>query len=258
MDYVIGKFPLIQKQNISKNCWDFLVHCPEIANSAEPGQFCHLKAEGFPLRRPISICEIDRQGGNIRLVFEVRGDGTQSISCTGTNGVIDMIAPLGHGFTILSKESHAIAVGGGIGVPPMLEIIKQYETNGTAILGFRSKDAVILTNNFIQTGAHTILCTEDGTAGQKGFVTIPLEETLKQASTDIVYACGPRGMLKAVVALCQKYHVRCEVSLEERMGCGIGACLVCACKCVKDGREFYAHVCKDGPVFDAKEVSFDE
>ena len=258
MNYIVGQFPLVRKQNLSINCWDFLVYCPEVAAFAKPGQFCHLKAEGFALRRPISICEIDRKNGTVRLVFEVRGDGTQVISNTEVNGTVDMIAPLGNGFTILPEDSRAIAVGGGIGVPPMLETIKRYGKNGTAVLGFRSKDAVILVKDFMETGAQTILCTDDGTDGQKGFVTLPLQDILQQKTADIVYACGPRGMLKGVVSLCEKYGVRCEVSLEERMGCGIGACLVCACKCVKNGREFYAHVCTDGPVFNAKEVSFDE
>lgn len=258
MGYLVSKFPLIEKTNISKNCFSFWIHCPEIAASALPGQFCHVKANGFSLRRPISICEIDKTSGNLRIVFEIRGEGTAVIAETQIGETVDLIAPLGKGFTLLKSGSHAIAVGGGIGTPPMLEVMKHYGKNGISILGFRSKDAVILEQDFTHFSSETVLCTDDGTAGQKGFVTTALEDKLKSDKPDIVYACGPKVMLKNVAKLCDYYHVRCEVSLEERMSCGIGACLGCACKCVKNGQEFYAHVCKDGPVFDAKEVVWDE
>lgn len=145
-------------------------------------------------------------------------------------------------------------MGGGIGTPPMLETAKHYGKNATAITGFRSANAVILQEDFQRIGSSVMLCTDDGTMGAKGFVTQALRTRLMESHVDIIYACGPHAMLKGIVELAREFGVRCEVSLEERMGCGVGACLVCACKTVKDGEEYYAHVCKDGPVFPAEEL----
>lgn len=254
MDYLNGKYRIVKKSAIAKNIYDFTVLCPDIADIAECGQFAHIKVDGFSLRRPISICEVDREKGTLRFVFEIRGEGTSELSKLNENSLMDIIAPLGHGFTLLEKDKKAIVVGGGIGVPPMLQTAKHYGENATAIIGFRSANAVILKEDFEKIGAQTMLCTDDGTMGRKGFVTEALKERLESGNADIIYACGPKGMLKGIVELADKYNVRCEVSLEERMGCGVGACLVCACKTVKDGKEFYSHVCKDGPVFPADEV----
>lgn len=257
MNYMQGVYPVIKKQNLAKNCYDFTILCPEIADIAQAGQFAHVKVNGFTLRRPISICEVDKGVGTIRIVFEVRGEGTKELANTNENVLVDLIAPLGKGFTLLDSDKKAIVIGGGIGVPPMLQTAKHYGKNATAIIGFRSADAVILKNDFVANSVNTILCTDDGTAGQKGFVTIALAEYLEKNNADIIYACGPHLMLKGIIACAQKHDIRCEVSLEERMGCGVGACLVCACKTVKDGKEYFAHVCKDGPVFDANEVVFE-
>ncbi len=254
MNYTQGLYRIIKKQNIAKNCYDFTIHCPEIASIAQAGQFAHVKVNGFSLRRPISICEVDQMNQTIRLVFEVRGEGTNALASLNEDSLIDLIAPLGKGFTLLDKSKKAIVIGGGIGVPPMVEVAKHYGDNATAIIGFRSANAVILNDDFINIGANVVLCTDDGTMGQKGFVTVALEQHLANQNADIIYACGPHGMLKGIIDLANKYNIRCEVSLEERMACGVGACLGCACKTVKEGNEYFAHVCKDGPVFDSKEV----
>ncbi len=254
--YKHGKYPVTEKKAVAKGIFDFTISCKEVAEIAQCGQFVHVAAEGFMLRRPISICDIDKEKGTIRIVFEVRGKGTEKISDIKKGDLIDMIAPLGKGFKILEKGKKAVCIGGGIGTPPMVAVAKEYGENATVISGFRSASAVILQEDFKAQGNNTILCTDDGTAGMKGFVTTALEECLDKEKPDIIYACGPSAMLKAVVDIAKKNGVYCQVSLEERMGCGVGACLVCACKVVKDGEEFYAHVCKDGPVFSAEEVVF--
>ena len=123
-----------------------------------------------------------------------------------------------------------------------------------AILGFRSAQAAILENDFKKTGANTILCTDDGTMGRKGFVTSALEELLASERPDCICACGPMIMLKKVAEIAAAHSVPCQVSLEERMACGVGACLVCACDMADGSRK---HVCKDGPVFEAREVDWD-
>ena len=250
----LEKYRIVRKETLAKECFRFVIRCPDIAKKAQAGQFAHVRADGFFLRRPISICEIDREAGTVTLVFEVRGEGTKALSELREGDTVDMLAPLGNGFSLL-PEKKVILVGGGIGTPPMLECAKFYGKAAVVITGFRSASAVILQDDFKRTGAETLLCTDDGTAGEKGFVTEPLRRVLERGGIDMVCACGPNGMLKGVVSLAKEFKVPCEVSLEERMGCGVGACLVCACKSVKDGEESYARVCKDGPVFKAEEVT---
>lgn len=254
MEYVQGEYRVVSKKNLAKNVFDFTIDAKNIADLALAGQFVHIKVDGFMLRRPISICEVDKENGTIRFVFEIRGEGTEKLSQVNKGDNLDVMGPLGKGFTILPADKKAVVVGGGIGVPPMVEVAKNYGENATAIIGFRSANAVILDEDFKNMGANLMLCTDDGTMGRKGFVTEALKERLEQGKVDIIQACGPHMMLKGVVALANEYGVPCEVSLEERMGCGVGACLVCACKTVKDGKEYLSHVCKDGPVFKAEDV----
>lgn len=238
---------------------DYTIHCPEIASQAKAGQFVHIRVPGFTLRRPISICEVDREKGDLRILFDIRGEGTKELAKRTVGDDIDIMGPLGNGFDLLDRDKKAVVVGGGIGVPPMLETAKHYGANATAILGFRNKALVVLKEDFEQNGCQVMLCTDDGSAGHRGLVTDELKERIAQGQVDIVYACGPKVMLKFVAKMCQEHNIRCQVSLEERMGCGVGACLVCACKTKKEnGEETYSHVCKNGPVFEAEKVVFDE
>lgn len=258
MMYRQGAYPIISKNIIAANTCDLTILCPDIAAAAQCGQFMNIKAEGFMLRRPISICGIDREKGTLRIIFEIRGKGTKALSALSEGELIDIVAPLGgRGFTLLDKSAKAVIIGGGIGNPPMLPIAEHYGKNAAVISGFRSASAVILQKDFARTGARVILCTDDGTAGRKGFVTDALSEIICNETPDIIYACGPAVMLKRIAAQAAEAGIRCEVSLEERMGCGVGGCLVCACRTIRNGEEYYAHVCKDGPVFPAEEVLFE-
>lgn len=255
--YTGGSYPVISKKSLARNIYDYVIYCPEVADMAKCGQFINIKADGFSLRRPISICGIDREKGTIRIVFEVRGKGTEKISEINSGGMIDIIAPLGgRGFDLLDSSKKALIIGGGIGNPPLLPIAEHYKNNAAVISGFRNAAAVILKNDFKKSGAEYILCTDDGSAGRKCFVTEAAEEKLGKENYDIVYACGPAVMLKKICEISKNRSVRCQVSMEERMGCGIGACLVCVCRTIRDGEEFYSHVCKDGPVFESTEVEF--
>lgn len=254
--YKQGKYQIIEKKTLAKGIFDVEILCPDIAELAEPGQFAQVAAEGFFLRRPISICDIDKEKGSIRLVFEVRGKGTEKLSELNKGSLIDIIAPLGKGFKVVAGKK-VICVGGGIGVPPMVGVAAAYGENAVAISGFRNMAAVILQEDFRKVGAKTILCTDDGSAGEKGFVTDALARQIEAEKPDLVVACGPMIMLKRVAEIAEKNGIECQVSLEQRMACGVGACLVCACRTVKDGTEIHSHVCKDGPVFDSKEVVFE-
>lgn len=254
MKYTQGNYVISQKTAIARNIFSYTVLCPEIARIAAPGQFVHIRANGFTLRRPISICGIDPKKGTLRIVFEIRGEGTDAISRLNTGDCIDMLAPLGHGFTIDPNFNKVVLIGGGIGNPPMLPLARIFREKAVVISGFRNASAAILQDDFAQTGAQTILCTDDGSAGIHGFVTQPLGDLLKSEKIDAVYACGPTSMLKNIAAMCSESGIFCEISLEERMACGIGACLGCACKTKRNDEEYFAHVCKDGPVFNAEEV----
>lgn len=257
MPYFCDNYPILSKEMIADKTYSFVISCPDVAKEARAGQFVHIKADGYTLRRPISICEIDKEKGTVRIVFEVRGGGTDKLSqlCSGDN--INMIAPLGNGFTVneISDDKKIIVVGGGIGVPPMCGLAACHK-NVKAIIGFRSKEKVILEDDLRRIGADVTVCTDDGSYGFNGVVTIPLEEELKQGKTAVVYACGPTPMLKAVVNTAKKYNLLCEVSLEERMACGVGACVGCACKINRGGENLVLRVCKDGPVFKGEEVVF--
>lgn len=251
-------YPIIDKKNLSKYIYSFKIQCSELSKQAQAGQFVHIKIDGYFLRRPISICSIDKKEETITIVFEIRGKGTDKFANFNKGDLIDVMGPLGKGFTLKEKNSKAVIIGGGIGVPPMVEVGKFYGENASCIIGFRSSENVILEQDFIANKNKTFVCTDDGTKGHKGFVTDKFKELIDKEKPNIVYACGPNVMLKKIVEICKKQNIPCEVSLEQRMGCGVGACLVCACKTVKNGEEYFAHVCKDGPVFNGKEVLFDE
>ena len=226
---------------------------------SKAGQFVHVRVPGFTLRRPISICEVDKAAGTIRILFDIRGEGPKVLANTTEGELVDVMGPLGNGFTLLDSDKTAVVVGGGIGVPPMLQTAKSYGKNATAILGFRSADKIVLTDDFEAQQNRVMLCTDDGSAGHHGVVTDLLKQRFDEGKPDIVYACGPKVMLKFVAKLCAEYGVRCQVSLEERMACGVGACLGCATPIRRDdGSVTYLHVCKDGPVFDAERVVFDD
>ena len=166
---------------------------------------------------------------------------------------MDVLAPLGNGFKLEDSSKKAVFVGGGIGVPPLLAAAKFYGENATVALGFRNKKFVILEDDFKAAGADVRVATDDGSYGYNGLVI----DLIKDENPDIIYACGPTPMLKAVAKFAEEKGIECQISLEERMACGIGACLGCAVKLKNEnGEEYNGHVCKDGPVFDSKEVAW--
>lgn len=253
MSFFCGKYPIIEKRTLAKGIYSVVIDAPELANEAEAGQFANIGVSGFTLRRPISICEIDKERGTLRFAFEVRGKGTYALAQLSEGESLDVLAPLGRGFNI-PEGKKIIVVGGGIGVPPLLEISRETSSLCTAILGFRDYSRIILKDEFEEHGSKTVICTDDGSVGIHGLVSVPLEEELKSGEYALVCACGPEPMIRAVIKLCGEYGVPCQVSLEQRMGCGVGACVVCSCMTVRNGEEHYSRVCKDGPVFNAEEV----
>lgn len=233
--------------------YDMLLECPEIASAAEPGQIVHvLCGEGTTLRRPISICETI-EGRYVRLCYDVRGKGTKWMSECRVGERISLLGPLGHGFQ--PSEGRSLLVGGGIGIYPLLSIGKALERGSVrALFGFRTAALINSLDLFLQNGIPASIITDDGSSGRKGFVTELLREELSRGEVGTVYVCGPKPMMAAVASICGEFDVCCQVSMEERMGCGVGACLACVCKTMLPNGEGYKRVCVDGPVFNAKEI----
>ena len=221
-----------------------------------PGQFVHVKCgEGLLLRRPISVCSCqeDVPDDLLSIAFEVRGDGTRWLAQRQVGDKLDVLGLLGNGFA-MKPEGRYLLVGGGIGIPPMRGCAQYTQGRSTAILGGRSKDKIILKHCFEEECAKVMVATDDGSLGHHGFVDALVRQELEQdRGYDAVLACGPKPMLRNVAKAAEEFGVPCLVSMEERMGCGVGACLVCACDMADGSRK---HVCKDGPVFDAKEVDW--
>lgn len=220
------------------------------------GQFLHIACgEGLLLRRPISVCMVqeDEPQDTARVVFEVRGEGTKWLAQRQVGDKLNVLGPLGNGFTVTPND-RLLLVGGGIGVPPLLGQAAFTAKNSTAVLGFRSADRAMLVEDYRDYCEAVYLCSDDGSLGRHGFVDAQLKDILeKDKNFTAVLACGPKPMLKNVAKVAAEYGVPCQVSLEERMACGVGACLGCAVQ-MADGT--MKHVCKDGPVFDAKEVDW--
>ncbi len=250
MKYDSKMFKLLKNEQIAEGVFDWTVENSELAKLCKAGQFVNIKVPGRVLRRPISICDAD--DSSLRLVFQVKGEGTKLMSEMKVGDEVEILAPLGNGFK-LEKGKRYCFVGGGIGVPPLLFSAKQVD-DPIIITGFRNEKLIILQDEFKKISDKVFLTTDDGSAGISGFVTDALKVHLDEI--DEVCACGPIPMLKAVAAVC-KGKVKCQVSLEERMGCGIGACLVCACKTKTDGKESMTQVCKNGPVYNAEEVFYE-
>ena len=226
----------------------------DIADEARPGQFISVYSQDGSrlLPRPISICEADPDEGRLRIVYRISGKGTDEFSKYVSGDPIDIMGPLGNGFP--QEGENVFLIGGGIGVPPMLEMAKQLNCEKQIILGFR--DELFLMDEFKQQG-RVYVATEDGSAGIEGNVLDAIRENGLDA--EIIYACGPMPMLRALKEYAEKNHIECWISMEERMACGIGACLACVCQ----SKEKDAHsnvknkrICKEGPVFRAEEVEF--
>lgn len=245
---------IVSQTCIGTDIYDMVLSFPKGAKEAKPGQFIAMYCEDGTklLPRPISICGIDAEKGTLRVVYRIAGEGTRLFSEMKEGDSLEVMGPLGNGFAM--KEKKAIIIGGGIGIPPMLELAKQLPCEKTVVLGYR--DALFLKEEFEQY-ANVVVATEDGSYGTKGTVIDAIREA--QVDGDILYACGPMPMLKALAAYAEEHGMEAQISLEERMACGIGACLGCICKTKEKDHHTNvnnARICKDGPVFDAKEVVF--
>ena len=256
------KAKLIQKIEIIPNIFKFTMEAPKIVENAKPGNFIEIRVtddiEPF-LRRPISIYNMKKESGILEIIFQVKGKGTKILAKKQIGEKIDILGPLGYGTFKFESYKNIAIIGGGIGIFPLYELAKQAKQNQINVnmyLGFRNKDLVMLENEFEQVSDKLIISTDDGSYGKNGFAINFLKEDLE--NIDCIFACGPMPMLRAVRSLAIENEIPCQVSLEERMGCGIGVCVGCAVKTAESSKENpqYWGVCKAGPVFDAKLVEF--
>ena len=247
------KAEILSQKKLSADIFDMTLNVGDMAREAVPGQFVSVYVNDGSklLPRPVSICGIEREQGSIRLVYRIAGRGTELLSTYEAGTRINVLGPLGNGFTM--KKEKSILIGGGIGIPPMLELAKQLGCEKSIVLGYRDQDT-FLKEEFEPYG-DVYVSTEDGSLGTKGNVIDAVREQAVQGA--VIYACGPTPMLKGVKAYAAEMGLEAQISLEERMACGIGACLACVCKSKEVDGHTHVHnkrVCKDGPVFDAKEV----
>ncbi|MFD1735753.1 dihydroorotate dehydrogenase electron transfer subunit [Bacillus salitolerans] len=249
---------IVNQKEIAKNIHEITLTGNLVEEMNEPGQFVHIKVASSVdplLRRPISICHINKDNHEFTMLYRSDGKGTTILSEKVIGEKVNVLGPLGNGFPVDATQEgeRALLVGGGIGVPPLYELSRQLVKRGINVihvLGFQSKENTFYKSQFEQLG-ETYISTVDGTCGTKGFVTDVIEKF--QLEFDTLYACGPNVMLKALE---DRYKSkRAYLSLEERMGCGIGACFACVCHLQSDPTGYsYKKVCTDGPVFPIGEV----
>lgn len=250
---------VVSQKQIGTGIYDLTIQTKEIAAASKAGQFVSVYSNDASklLPRPISLCGIDRKAGTLRLVYRVTGEhtGTEEFSRLQAGDTMKIMGPLGNGFTV-ERGRKAFLIGGGIGVPPMLQLAKEMKDAGEnfqIVMGYRDAGTFLL-DEFKEQG-ESFVATEDGSVGTKGNVLDAIRENHLDA--DVIYACGPTPMLRALKAYAEEQNMTCYVSMEERMACGIGACLACVCNSTeKDAHSNVKNkrICKEGPVFNAKEV----
>lgn len=248
------------QKEIAPDIFDMWIQT-ELAADAVPGQFIAVypKNKSTLLPRPISICEVDKAQGRLRIVYRIAGKGTAEFSAYKEGEQVAILGVLGNGFPMAAAEGkNVFLMGGGIGIPPMLELAKELHESGLAkeiniIVGYR--DSKLFLKEDLEKYGKVYIATEDGSVGTKGNVMDAIRENGLQ--TDVIFSCGPMPMLRAIKGYADEQQIKAYISLEERMACGVGACLGCVCK--TKNVDHHSHVnntriCTDGPVFDAEEV----
>jgi dihydroorotate dehydrogenase electron transfer subunit len=242
----MSNYRVVECAPIAERVFSLVFDAPDVAYSVAPGQFVHVKCgDALLLRRPISVCDTD--GTLVKLVFEVKGGGTEWLSRRKRGDELDVLGPLGSGFPETDKK--VLLIGGGIGTAPLLLAARKLGKNCDAVLGFSSLGKAILLPEFASSCNSLKIYSDDGSIGAKGFVTDFFSSEHPTPNAELIFACGPKPMLRRIAELSP---LPVYVSMEERMGCGIGTCLTCVCK-TSGG---YSRVCKDGPVFEGDSIEW--
>ena len=264
-----GKVRILANEEVAPNYFKMVLKAPQVAREAKAGQFIHVRVgAGYDplLRRPLSLHRIDQKRRNIVILYEVAGKGTKILAQKQVGEKLDILGPLGQGFNLPEGMEVAILAAGGIGVAPLLSLAEEIRESGKlkvenmhVLIGARTKGLVFSENDFRNLDAEVRVATDDGSQGHKGLVTTLLKQLLStvncQLST-VIYACGPREMLREIATLTINRELPGQLSLENQMGCGVGACQGCVVKTQnpKPKTQNYKRVCKEGPVFEAGEI----
>lgn len=253
---------IISNYSIATDMYLMAIANKYIATVGRPGQFIHIKIphdDSLLLRRPISINSVNKDDGIVYIVYQVVGTGTKILSQLKEGDNLDILGPLGNGFSIPKGVENIVIVGGGCGIAPLKYIVDYWkDISYTTFLGYRDMDSIYQLMNFERASERLYLTTDDGSQGEKGVITKVFEREIDSISPQLIMACGPIPMLKEVQSIANGRNITCQISLEERMGCGIGACMVCSCMIRTKGGLEYKKVCSDGPVFLSDEVILDE
>ena len=250
------KAKILSNKKVKDNYLHCVFNAPQIAKEARPGQFVNIRISDTLdplLRRPLSIHATS--GTRIEVLYEVVGKSTRILSERKTGEYLDVIGPLGSGFDLKMKNQTSLLIGGGMGVAPLIFLSRKLKGHKLALIGAKAKNHIHCEKEFRKLGCEVKISTDDGSRGFKGKVTELLKKillTTYDLRLTTIFACGPRPMLKEVARISKEKNIPAQLSLEEHMACGIGACLGCVVK-TKDG---YRRACKDGPVFDADKIIF--
>ena len=242
--YKKGIYKILANERLTATVWRMVLGGDTQWITA-PGQFVDIALEGRYLRRPISVCDYDAT--TLTLIYKVVGEGTAQMSRMAAGGELDLLTGLGNGFDVHNAAQRPLLVGGGVGIPPLYGLARRLTAQGkrvTAVLGFNRKSEIFLAEEFRALGAEVVIATADGSVGLKGLVTDGMAAV---SDYTYLYTCGPEPMLKAVY---KATRTSGQMSFEERMGCGFGACMGCSCE-TKYGNK---RICKDGPVLEKEEI----
>ncbi|HNX29136.1 MAG TPA: dihydroorotate dehydrogenase electron transfer subunit [Syntrophomonadaceae bacterium] len=257
----LEKCRVIVNNQIGSDMYQMEFISPEMAARCKPGQFIHVKVNTLNaplLRRPLSIYDVDKKLGSIILLYKVVGQGTELLTRIRSKEYLDVMGPLGQGFNTKPSGRRIVLIGGGVGIAPLVylaRVLKEKNYQIKVLHGADSRRNLVAAEKLQEIGAEFLAATDDGSAGFKGFVTDLLIKKINPRQVDYIYACGPEAMMAAAAEYATANRIPGQVSLEEHMACGVGACLGCARK-LKSSDENYVKICKDGPVFDINEVEF--
>ena len=264
MKKVYENVTIASNQNLQGDYFQIVMNSPEIAKSAQPGQFVHLEVPAMEhriLRRPFSIYNTDPEHGTVSLIYKTVGEGSSKLSTLPPDTKLTLMGPLGTPYTDFDN-CYPIIVAGGYGCAATYMLAKLGKNKGVCLIGGRNEQDLLLVDKFEEAGYKVRVSTDDGSAGHKGIVTEILEQELKAYDGSlpaVIFSCGPNPMLKAVGAVCDKYNTKAMISLDEHMCCGVGACFTCVCKVKADNDDGwrYSRTCNEGPVYDANDIHWD-
>lgn len=245
---VIDSCKVIENKPLNEEIRKIIFECPEISKNALPGQFVSVLCDDLTLRRPFSIASC--KGDVIEIIYKIKGKGTKFIASLRNNDKIDIMGPLGKGFSITKEK--ALLVGGGVGTAPLVflsEILKEKNIEHSLIQGYRSETQM---GKIFADRVYTI--TEDGSSGKRGLIKDYLEEIITREKPKIIYACGPDIVLKNIVETAKKHNIKTQIALEREFACGVGVCMGCSIKIKQNGSTVNKRICKDGPVFDGESI----